>query len=209
MLAALKHIPLQIEYLGYGDVEAHHRLTPGKKSLPILQYDGGQCITESLDIVKHLDQLQEFGPPMLMSYSPANAALLPSVNPEHLFKRPFGKLVLPRLARCNLPELNTASDRQYFKEKKEAMIGDLNDNLHNTPQLSHELSTHTMGVLSELLPNTDNAKQPKLLFDDLLMWPMLRLLTVVKQLHIPSDVRTYISRWSSATGLRTFEHDAM
>lgn len=205
MLCAVKGIPLELHFLGYSDIPSHHRLTPGKKTVPILQQRDGTFVTESKEILKYFDHLAEFGPPMIASYESRDLELAEFFSPEHLFKGAFGKLVLPRVARCPLLELSSADDRQYFEEKKEAMSGDFDGNVFNSDELIGEVQRDFLErTLSIIKANVLEDPQHRLSFDDLLIWPMLRLLSVVKNVQWPPELHQYVSRWAHTTSIELF-----
>lgn len=204
----IKKIPYAIRYIGYGDVAAHHRMTPNKKSLPVLEYQAGKYMTESMSIVQYIDKLH--GTPMLYSYQPHSQSTSDLFNPEHMFQGPVGKLVLPRLIRIKLPELTTPVDRDYYVSKKTNVVGNLDDNYQRSKQLMDEVSDKVMSISDQWFRSrVDAVASSGIIYDDLVVWPMIRLCTVVKGFPWTPRAKQYRDTIQQLVAIPMFDEQAI
>jgi len=210
IIFALKNIPNQVIFLPFSDIEAHHRITPGKKSVPVLEYAPQKHMTDSLDIVKYLDNLSQYGPPILKSYEPVDKQLTDTFNPPNIFKNTaLGKLLLPRLAKLELPEFATDRDRSYWVENHQS-IGNLEELYRQTDQILPE-AQRLFNSFDEKFVNASAGGYihgNSISVDDLIVWPVLRLLTVVKGLEWRNATRRYLDTVHRQTNIPLFENQA-
>lgn len=184
MIFGLKNLPVRLVTL-LSDDEITPTSMIGKKMAPILQKDDGSYLPESLDIVHYVDNLD--GKPLLTGKTnPAIAAWL-----QHTATY-VNKLLLPRFANADFEEFATDNARRYFSDKKQAASGDfavlLADSADLIAQLEEDLAT-----LSPLIQSTE-AVNGTLSEDDILLFPVLRSLSIVAGVALPDNVEAYRNR---------------
>ncbi|MBE3639345.1 glutaredoxin 2 [Mangrovicoccus sp. HB182678] len=198
MVAGWRQVPHEKVYLLNDDEQAHFDLI-GAKMVPILQYDDGRAIGESLDIVAALDAI-ETGAPHLDPWdevAPQSAALSSA-------SRAVSCLLFPRNLRLGLPEFATPGAIAYFTERKEAIIG------ISFAQAMEETAAHKADVeamlagMPELAPPGD-----RLRMGDVLVYPVLRNLTMVKDLAFPAWMRAYLDRVTAICGTHLYDDRAI
>lgn len=166
----------------------------GKHQIPVLVRDDGTPMTESLEIVRHLDALD--GRPRIdPQRTPALDAWLALVVPAMQY------LGYPRWTRIGLAEFATPEAYEHFRAKKTHSIGDFGEAVANTGARAAEL-TLAFTRLPALM-RFDAPRDP-LTMDDFILAPMLRSLSVVKAVAWPLEVRRYTEAVCARTGLDTF-----
>lgn len=189
MIFGLKNIPVELVVM-QNDDEATPQKMVGQKIAPILMKDDGSCMPESLEIVNYVDKLD--GEPLLTGkLNPAISDWLRQINGY------LNKLTLPRIAGASFEEFATPEARNYFKEKKEASIGNF-----------EELKRHADGFIKNV--NDDLRKLDKLIvkpnavngelsMDDIHLFPVLRSLTLIQGVEYPSRVADYRDNMAKQT----------
>lgn len=186
MIFGLKKLPVEYEILLNDDEQTPVSLV-GKKVVPILLKEDGSAMPESLDIVQYVDQ--HYGEPVLVGeVRPEMEAWIKEVMSYYNY------LLMPRFIKLPVAEFATASALDYFTQKKTAYIGDFAQHLANTPvyltRLQQDLDRLEQLILSP------NASNQQLSLEDILLFPILRNLTCVKDLIFPDKVQAYISTMS-------------
>lgn len=186
MIFGLKSLPLELSFLLEDDVDTPTKLV-GKKTAPILQKTDGSHIFESMDIVHYVDGLQ--GEPMVtpvQENSPIkvwhDAAWMPIL-----------KLSIPRLADADLPEFATESARAAFKARQTKNFGDFDELIDSTPGLVKDVEAQ-LTELDTLLAGRDHVDA-----DDFVLYPSLRMLSIVEGVNYPADVKRYMERMEQST----------
>ena len=150
---------------------------------------------ESLDIVHYVDQISG-GAPLAAGVRPPISEWLARVG-EYQYR-----LVWPRCIRIGLPEFATPAAVDYFVAKKSAVIGDFNDNFAQTalhlPQLNADLA-----ALAALTADTDGINGT-IGEEYILLFPLLRNLSMVKGADWPPTLRDYMQRISQRSGVALF-----
>ena len=199
MVAHYKEIPFQTVYLLNDDEQTCYRLVNAKQ-VPILEFDDGTAMPESLDIAIKFDIM-------------GNAAktITPKNNAETIIKHidtaadASRCLLFPRDIMLDLPEFATQSAKDYFRAKKEATIKrPFEQAMQETEQ--HKAAVETMLATLPQLPEQENGS---LSWDDVLIYPMLRNLTMIKKLHFPQPVLGYINNVSHITKTQTYFNRAI
>lgn len=194
MIFGLKNQPLDNHFL-LNDDEATPISLIGKKMLPILIKADGSAMGESLDIVHYVDQISG-GAPLAAGVRPPISEWLARVG-EYQYR-----LVWPRCIQIGLPEFATPAAVDYFVAKKSAVIGDFNDNFAQTalhlPQLNADLA-----ALAALTADTDGINGT-IGEEDILLFPLLRNLSMVKGADWPPTLRDYMQRISQRSGVALF-----
>ena len=182
MMIGLHALPVGLEILLNDD-----EVTPigliGSKMVPILVKPDGTAMGESLDIVHWLDEYA------------GKRKLDETVNPQiQVWLDKVGeyvnKLIMPRDIQLGLPEFATQSAIDYFVEKKEKNIGSFADNLKDTAKYLAQLH-QDLQKLEHYVP-ADRVRAGDWSMEDILLFPILRNLTMVKDLQMPHKVREYV-----------------
>lgn len=189
MIFGLKNIPVELVVL-LNDDEATPTRMIGKKVVPILQKDDSRYMSESMDIVHYVDNLD--GKPLLTgARNPAIEEWLRRVNGY------VNRLLLPRIAKAPFAEFATPEARHYFIEKKQASIGSFDEQLAHSPGLIKNISDD-LRALDKLIQQP-NAVNGELSEDDLHLFPLLRNLTLVAGVSYPSRVTDYRDNMAKQT----------
>ncbi len=191
MIFGLKNQPLSNQFL-LNDDEATPIGLIGKKMLPILIKADGSAMGESLDIVHYVDSISG-DTPLAADVRPEISAWLARIG-EYQYR-----LVWPRCIQIGLPEFATQAAIDYFVAKKSAVIGDFDHNFTQTHTLLPQLNAD-LAALAALVANTDNAIGE----EDILLFPLLRNLSMVKGADWPSAVLNYMQRISQRSGVALF-----
>ena len=200
MAAALRGVATELVYLPNDDEDMPIRLI-GAKQLPILQKEDGSHMGESLDIVRYLDR---------QSSLQSSGALDEAVRPEiQAWVEAFGdwgnRLIMPRDVQLDLPEFAAESSVAYFKGKKEAWLGaSFEQLLQETPRYLAQ-AQEALHVLDGLIaPNADYVNGTHLSMEDILVFPLLRNLSMVKGVAYPDNVAHYVRAMSQAAKIPLF-----
>ncbi|WP_274571404.1 glutaredoxin 2 [Neisseria leonii] len=172
----------------------------GAKQVPVLEKTDGSYLAESLDIVRYIDHLG--GRPLL------DEAVRPEVS-DWIARTAdtVRRLVHPRVVLIGLPEFATQSSADYFTRKKEAAIGCFADNLAQSETLLVQLH----GDLADLaeLAVSEQAFGGRLGLEDILIFPLLRNLTMVRGLQLPPKLAAYTAKMSAETAVPLYTDQAV
>ena len=179
------------------DDETCHKLI-GKKMVPILQPDDGTAMGESLDIVDKI-----------LSLAPADKQLQPAQQAEKVttvlskYSSDMNGLLFPRNILIDQPEFATAGARDYFQAKKEKVIA-----MTFTEAMSK--TEHYIGRINDMLSKLPLLKASASLgMDDVLIFPFLRNLTMVKGLEWPQPVKQYVDDIAALTDIHLYWQQAV
>lgn len=167
----------------------------GAKQVPILQKPDGSHMGESLDIVHYLNELSG-NPPL----APARAEV------QAWFERVneyYNRLVQPRDVKLGLAEFATPESIKYFVDKKEKTIGSFEKNLNKTAEYLAQIHAD-LADLSALALSENNLNGESLSVDDVLIFPVLRNLTMVRGLVFPDNLLNYVMNMSEQSGVDLF-----
>lgn len=196
MVAHYKQVPVEQVYL-LNDDEASCFALIGAKQVPILQFDDGRAMGESLDIARKLDELGN--PAQVIRPHGDYLAIQEHMNQVRLVN---WCLLFPRDIALGLPEFATQSARDYFQAKKEQIIQ------RPFAQAREETAEHRAvieGMLASLPPlDLPSAHGNTLGWDDVLLYPGLRNLSMVKGLAFPPAVRAYVEEVARITATQTY-----
>lgn len=172
----------------------------GAKQVPILQKEDGSYMGESLDIVHYIDELSGQGR-LKEEIRPEIQTWLDKVNTYS------SKLIQPRDVLIDLPEFSTQSAIDYFVHKKEKDIGSFETNLEKTDEYLQQLHAD-LDELASLI-KSDNALNGELGMEDIHVFPILRNLTIVKNIAFPKKVEAYINNMSQLTNIDLYTDRAV
>ena len=196
MAAALRGVATELVYLPNDDEDTPIRLI-GAKQLPILQKEDGSHMGESLDIVRYF-------------YRQDSSALDEAVRPEiQAWVEAFGdwgnRLIMPRDVQLDLPEFAAESSVAYFKGKKEAWLGaSFEQLLQETPCYLAQAQEALHALDGLIAPNADYVNGAHLSMEDILVFPLLRNLSMVKGVAYPDNVAHYVRAMSQAAKIPLF-----
>ncbi|OAM26760.1 MULTISPECIES: glutaredoxin 2 [Eikenella] len=201
MIFGLRGVPVE-EIALLNDDEATPIGLIGAKQVPILQKPDGSHMGESLDIVRFIDEYA------------GQARLSETVRPEaqawfDKVGKYYNRLVMPREVRLDppLPEFATQAAIDYFVHKKEQNIGSFEQNLADTPAYLERIHAD-LAELAALLPEPYfNGAEPGM--EDIILYPVLRNLTLVKGLVFPAKLQNYIGRMAAASKVPTYAERAL
>ncbi|MCH4247412.1 MAG: glutaredoxin 2 [Acinetobacter populi] len=178
MISGLKNLNMQYQVIMEGDAETPIRMV-GKKVVPILQKDDGTYMTESMDIVKYLDQFGE----EKYTHEPQNNEI--SEWCERVADDIF-KLAIPRFTKGQFKEISTPEARQFYREREAKAFGDLNQLIVDT-ELYLKPTNQSLQQLEPILP-----KHNRIDLDDFKLFPLLRSLTIVKGIVFGEQTQKYL-----------------
>ncbi|TCK01910.1 glutaredoxin 2 [Volucribacter psittacicida] len=189
MIFGLKKLPVDLIMVLNDDEQTPVNLI-GKKAVPILITDEEKAMPESLDIVCYVDS--HYG----------TKCLLDNVRPEienwiSKASQYVNYLLLPRFIKLGLPEYQTQSAVDYFVKKKTEAIGDFDTHQSKTTEYLTRLH-RDLEELSALFIN-DEAVNGHLSYEDILLFPILRNLTCVKGLILPTNIAQYVANMAVAS----------
>ena len=196
MAAALRGVATELVYLPNDDEDTPIRLI-GAKQLPILQKEDGSHMGESLDIVRYF-------------YRQDSSALDEAVRPEiQAWVDAFGdwgnRLIMPLDVQLGLPEFAAESSVAYFKGKKEAFLeASFEQLLQETPRYLAQAQEALRALDGLIAPNAGYANGTHLSMEDILVFPLLRNLSMVKGMAYPDNVAHYVRTMSQATKIPLF-----
>ncbi len=185
---------IPVNYILEDDEETPVKMI-GKQMVPILEYEAGKYMPESLDIVHYLDQLDS--KPFLIGAQ--NSKITEWIDKN------FGLInsyVMPLFAKMDLPEFATPSARKKYIDRHEEQFGSFDVLL----QESKNRLTEINGSLNQLLDIIDlpHLEEKQYSLDDILLFPLLRALTASKDVLLPNKVRDYIERLSTHSKVHLF-----
>lgn len=196
MVAHYKQVPVEQVYL-LNDDETSCLTLIGAKQVPILQFDDGRAMGESLDIARKLDELGNPERPIR-----PHGNYLPIQEHMNQVRLSIWCLLFPRDIALGLPEFATQSARDYFQAKKEQIIQ------RPFAQALAETAEHKAEVEQMLatLPPLDRPSThgDTLGWDDVLLYPGLRNLSMIKDLAFPAQIRAYIEEVARLTRTATY-----
>ena len=198
MVAGWRQVPHEKVYL-LNDDEAAHIALVGAKQVPILQFDDGSAMVESLEIVAELDAV-DTGADRLDPWD--------EVAPQRQALNAVGQavncLLFPRSVAIGLPEFATPGAIAYFTERKQAIIGmSFAEAMAGTGRWQAEVEA-ALAAMPPVDPPGD-----RLRMGDVLLYPSLRNLTMVRGLAFPGWMRGYIDRVTALCATQTYDDRAI
>ena len=194
MIFGIQQIPVEQIILANDDEATPIRLI-GAKQVPILQKPDGSYMGESLDIVRHINA--QASQPIGETIRPEIQAWADKVG-EY-----YNQLLFPRSIQLGLPEFATPSAVVYFIRKKEAQIGTgIAQMLEKTPELLAQIHSDLHTLASQIHGDTLNGSD--LSMEDIIIFPMLRNLTMVRGIQFPAVVQDYIANMAQRSQINTY-----
>ena len=194
MIFGIQQIPVEQIILANDDEATPIRLI-GAKQVPILQKPDGSYMGESLDIVRHINA--QASQPISETIRPEIQAWADKVG-EY-----YNQLLFPRSIQLGLPEFATPSAVVYFIRKKEAQIGTgIAQMLDKMPELLAQIHDDLQTLASQIHTNALNGSEISM--EDIIIFPMLRNLSMVRDIQFPPIVRDYIANMAERSRVNTY-----
>lgn len=169
----------------------------GAKQVPILQKPDGSHMGESLDIVAFFDAYAD-GEPLVAEVRDLVRQWLDAV---HLLGN---RLMMPRAIRLGLPEFATQSAVDYFVAKKERQIGSFAVHLLSTDRYLTQINAALQDVQTLLPAGAAWFNGAQAGMEDVLLFPLLRNLTMVRGIDWPPRLAEYLRHMSAQSGVELY-----
>ena len=194
MIFGIQQIPVEQIILANDDEATPIRLI-GAKQVPILQKPDGSYMGESLDIVRHISA---------QASQPIGETIRPSIQAwADKVGEYYNQLLFPRSIQLGLPEFATPSAVVYFIRKKEAQIGTgIAQMLDKTSELLAQIHNDLQTLTSQIYANALNGSEISM--EDIIIFPMLRNLSMVRDIQFPPIVRDYIANMAERSRVNTY-----
>ena len=194
MIFGIQQIPVEQIILANDDEATPIRLI-GAKQVPILQKPDGSYMGESLDIVRHISA---------QASQPIGETIRPSIQAwADKVGEYYNQLLFPRSIQLGLPEFATPSAVVYFIRKKEAQIGTgIAQMLDKTSELLAQIHNDLQTLASQIYANALNGSEISM--EDIIIFPMLRNLSMVRDIQFPPIVRDYIANMAERSRVNTY-----
>ncbi|WP_277074697.1 glutaredoxin 2 [Simonsiella muelleri] len=154
----------------------------GVKQVPILQKSDGKYMGESLDIVSYINELS--------GHSPLESVRSEIQNWFEQVNAFYNRLVMPRSVQLGLAEFAKPSSVVYFIEHKKKLIGDFEENFHKTNEYITQMQQYFV-ELDALMVSEEWINGKELSLEDIIIFPILRNLTMVSGLNFPEKLLNY------------------
>ncbi|MFC0337499.1 glutaredoxin 2 [Kushneria avicenniae] len=182
MIFGLRDVPITLQTLLNDDAETPTRLI-GEKKVPILEFEDGHTMGESMDIVKGIDSQAEG---VKVMDGPRNPEITRWVSAA---SDTVARLFIPRVPKAPLGEFATVEAAEYFTANKEVAFGSFDTLLEQTPELMVEVE-RWLNELDALIQSPE-AVNEVLSMDDIELFPVLRQLSLVEGVKYPKNVEAY------------------
>lgn len=186
--SALLDISLDLETLANDD-EATPIGLVGKKVVPILIREDGTPMAESLDIVAYLDKQNI----LAETISPELENWIKKVSEYQ------GYLLHPRNIQSDFGEFKTQSAKDYYQTKKSAFIGDFDEAFKDTAIYLKKINQDLLDL--EALFKFDFISGMRANLNDVILFPIIRNLTIVQGIKFPPKVAKYLKLMADFTHL--------
>lgn len=191
--AGILGLKLDLEAL-LNDEEALPIRLIGQKMVPILIREDGSAMPESLDIVAYLDRDTKR---LKQDAAPKISALMSRMHEYS------ASLLYPRMVLLAFPEFATASAKAYFEKKKSERVGDFQSALAQTetylPRLNLDLQDAAKLLGDKRFFDGDTAG-----LNDVLFFPLLRNVTMVKGAIYAQNLHDYVLRVAELSAVDVF-----
>ena len=190
MIFGLKNQAFKLKTL-LNDDEKTPKSMIGVKMVPILEYQPGRFMPESLDIISYIDKLK--GQPLVTEDEDPKLNNWLSKNAQNIYT-----LAMPRWIKADLEEFKTPESRNYFETKKTDYIGSFEEALKNSPQLIAQIEQE-LQVLDGFFPKSQPYFKEKLSLNDFHLFASLRSLSLVKGIKFPEKLNSYMEKLSESS----------
>lgn len=200
MVAKYKGLLVNNVILQYHDLTARERMA-NSSTVPILEKPDGSYMAESMDIAHYFDHLSDKRIILPPSYEDETTEWLEDIT--YYYRR----LTFPRIVKLKLPEFRDEKSIECFTKNKEAMIGmTFEEALTNTADWKKAVD-YLLGKLTFLTPPAEFNNQ--ISWDDVRIFPILRNLTMVKDLYFPKELLEYMNQIASLCSINLYFNRAI
>lgn len=204
-----KGMKYNLVWLLNDDVETPTSLV-GRKMVPIFQPDGpdGKAMGESLDICKLVNEDPRFGQTSSIRLSSGRTDIFDRLD---ALADPLRRLTRPRFALAKtLPEFTFEDGRAAFVRnhqlKSEPVSFD--ENLAKSDEYISKVA-ESLPAIDDMIHSPESISEGGFSFDDIVAFPKLRSLTIIKGLQLPPKIRAYIEYQSEMASIPLYDHIAM
>lgn len=204
-----KGVKYNLVWLMNDDVEFPTSLV-GRKMVPIFQPDGrdGPAMAESLDICRLVDGEERFGEKNAVRPASSRTDLEEWLDQ---LADPIRRLTRPRFANAStLPEFTFPDARAAYVRNHQIKDPPVSyeDNLAQSDKFI-SLVQDELPKLEPMIYSPEHISEGGFSYDDVVTFPRLRSLTIVKGLTLPPKVQEYLDYQSKATSIPLYYHIAM
>ena len=192
MILGLKNIQYKLKFLLNADEDTPKKMI-GQKMVPILEKEDKSYMPESMDIVHYVDKL--YPPQLIQHKGKYNKALYQWLDKSGFYT---ARLAMPRWPQTDFEEFKNQKSIDYFTTKKESYMGSFQEHLNNTPEYIKAIEP-LLNDLEQLLYSTQYASTNQFTEDDIILFPRLRSLSIVKDIRFPQKVKDYMQNMSHAS----------
>ena len=200
MMTGWKGLNVDWVYLQNHDVDARIAMV-GANMVPILEKDDGSFMGESLDIVAYLDKQNDKHPLKPAQHSEQIQSFLQESS------YCTSRLLFPRNLKVQLPEFERLEAVAWYTKNKAAMIGMSFDDAYAKSATYISGLAHCWRLLDGI--SLPSERDNTLSYDDILLFPVLRNLTIVKGLAFPERIRAYIDEVAQLTKIALYDNIAL
>lgn len=194
MIFGLKNMEFDLQFLSNADEETPIKMI-GQKMVPILKKEDGSFMPESMDIVKYIDE--QYSPKLITKTGKQNKALYKWMDESGFY---VARLAMPRWPKVNFEEFKTKEGRDYFINKKEAYMGPFSEHIDKSEEYIKAIEPLLLD-LEKLLFSEHYASSDTVTEDDIVLFPRLRSLSVVKNIKYPDKVKRYMQNMSKTSNV--------
>lgn len=200
MMTGWKGLNVDWVYLQNHEVDARIAMV-GANMVPILEKDDGSFMGESLDIVAYLDKQDSS-----KTLQPAQfSEQIQSFLQESSYCA--SRLLFPRNLKVKLPEFERPEAVAWYTKNKSAMIGMSFEDAYAKSATYISGLVHCWPLLDGI--SLPSERDNQLSYDDILLFPVLRNLTIVQGLSFPERIRRYIDEVAQLTKISLYDDIAV
>jgi GrxB family glutaredoxin len=211
----VKNIKYKLVIIANDDIATPTSLI-GKVMVPILHFNN-VAMGESLDIIARIDNDPTFGPVNCIQPASGRSELLKNI--DITFNKWNNSLLYPRYMRTLLPEFNQLDSRMYFMSKRavgaidpavwaemshEDRVAKYNEVHESSKGLIEEVTQH-LETLDSIIYSSECCSEGGISYDDVMLFPRLRAMTMVKGIQWPSKLRAYLDRMSELSDIPLYD----
>lgn len=206
-LLGLKNIKYDLVWLANDDAETPTNLV-GRKVVPIFQPNGraGDAMAESLDICELIDKDPRYGPTGFFKSQTSREDIAKWMDDLAM---PMRRLTRTRFVSAPLPEFVFEEARKaYIKNHPLKDPDSYEENMKRSSEYLQQVQ-EKLDELAEMIESPYYCSPEGLSIDDIILFPRLRALTIMKGLILPKKIRDYVEYHSEAAEIPLYDYCAM
>lgn len=204
----LKNVKYDLIWFMNDDAETPTALV-GKKMVPIFQPDGadGKSMPESLDICKYVDSDSRFGPEGMFKEASDRTDISEWMDE---LADPMRRLTRIRFSRAPLPEFTFADGREAYIRNHpiKQPPSSYDENFERSAEYIDAVQSR-LNDLAAMIYSPQYCTEGGLSYDDVVLFPRLRSLTIIKGLKLPQRIRDYIEWHSEKAEIPLYDYCAL